>query len=367
MKKTIRKVSSGLLRLGIGLGIVIFLLFKINLKEMIGILRESLLQWPWLLGGVALYSACLGISIWRWKLILDAQGLRMAWSRVFCVSFIGQFFNSFMFGSTGGDVVRAYYAAKETHHKKTEAVATVVIDRVVGLVMLNVIASVLLIFRFDFYRQHWATHLPALIMIGMIAATLAALLVIFNIRFFKGWPVFRNIDRHPVLGPTVRRLLISIYLYRRRTTLLLQTCILSLGIHSITIMQCYCFGKSLGINISVLDYFTVIPLIVSIAALPITPGGLGIREGLAVTMLGALNVSASQALPLSLMMYLISVLLSLVGGLIFLGYTAGAGHTMRDEMIELEDESADEDRQIRVPGAHKQNSGGADAGQPEQG
>jgi len=344
MKKTIKKLTAGFLRLGIGLGIILFLLFKINLKDMFAVLHESLLLWPWLVMSVILCAVCLWIGVGRWKIILDAQGLKMAWSRVFCISVIGQFFNSFMFGSTGGDFARAYYAAKETHHKKTEAVATVVIDRMIGMVVLNLIAGVMLVARFNFYLKHWATHLPALVMAGMIFATIAALFVVFNIRIFKGWPIFRFIEHHPTLGPLSRRLLISIYLYHRRTKILLKTALLSLAIQAIFIMQCYCLGKSLHINISIIDYFTIIPLIMSIAALPITPGGLGIREGLSVTMLGAMSVSAHQALPLSLMIYFISVAFSLIGGFIFLGYTAGAGHTVHDEIVELEDETAGENR-----------------------
>ena len=44
-----------------------------------------------------------------------------------------QFFNAFLLGSTGGDLLKAYYAARETHHKKTEAVVTVFVDRIIGL------------------------------------------------------------------------------------------------------------------------------------------------------------------------------------------------------------------------------------------
>jgi hypothetical protein len=344
MKKTIKKFARNTLRLGIGLGIIVFILTKINLREMLSVLHQSLFQWPWLVLGTLISVVCLLIGTERWKIILDAQGLKMAWSRVFCITLIGQFFNSFMFGSTGGDLARAFYAAKETHHKKTEAVATVVIDRMIGLVMLNLIAAVMLATRYKFYVSHWSTHLPALLMIGMIAATVAALFVVYNIRFFKGWPILRSIEYHPKIGPVVRRMLISIYLYHRRGKVLFKTSLLTLLIHSLIILQCFCFGKSLQINITILDYFTVIPLIISLAAIPITPGGLGVREGLAVTMLGALNVSAHQALPLSLMIYLVSVALSLFGGFIFLGYTAGAGHTVHDEIVDLEDEASDENR-----------------------
>ena len=353
MKKTVRKFAWGILRLGIGLGIILFILTKINLNEMLAVLHQCLLQWPWLIVGTVLSAFCLLLGAERWKIILDAQGLKMTWSRVFCISLIGQFFNSFMFGSTGGDLARAYYAAKETHHKKTEAVATVVIDRMIGLVVLTLIAGVMLIARYKFFIDHPSTHLPALLMIGMITAIIAGLLIIYNIRFFKGWPILRFFEYHPKIGPVIRRMIASIYIYHRRGKVLLKTSLLTLAIHSLIILQCYCFGKSLHINMDILDYFTVIPLIICLAAIPITPGGLGIREGLAVTMLSAFNVGAYQALPLSLMIYLVSVVFSLFGGFIFLGYTAGAGHTVHDEIVELEDETADENRQIRVPGAHQ--------------
>lgn len=353
MKKTIKKISGNILRLGLGIGIIIYILTKINLGELLEVLRQSLTHWPWLAIGTAISAVSLLAGAERWKIILDAQGLKMARSRVFCITLIGQFFNSFMFGSTGGDLARAYYAAKETHHRKTEAVATVVIDRMIGLVVLNLIAGIMLAARYHFYISHWTTHVPALLMLGMIAATVTALFVIYNIRLFKGWRILRRIEHHPKLGPVIRRMLISIYLYHRRWKVLLKTALITLFIHTMIIIQCYCFGRSLQISMTILDYFTVIPLIISLAAIPITPGGLGVREGLAVTMLGALGVSAHQALPLSLMIYLVSVLMSLFGGLIFLGYTAGAGRTVHEEIVELEDQASGENRQVGVAGPHE--------------
>jgi glycosyltransferase 2 family protein len=82
--------------------------------------------------------AILGITRWQW--ILHVQGLDVKYSRLFSISFIGLFFNAFMLGSTGGDVIKAWYVAHETHHKKAEAIATVVVDRLIGLLALFVIA-----------------------------------------------------------------------------------------------------------------------------------------------------------------------------------------------------------------------------------
>jgi uncharacterized membrane protein YbhN (UPF0104 family) len=69
----------------------------------------------------------------RWRMVLRVQGLDLPVGRTLEISLVAQFFNAFLLGSTGGDLLKAYYAARETHHKKTEAVVTVLVDRIIGL------------------------------------------------------------------------------------------------------------------------------------------------------------------------------------------------------------------------------------------
>lgn len=347
-----KKVPYALLRLVAGVGIIAYLFSRMDLHGLMAVLRESLTRWPWLLCGAMLCFICLCIGVIRWKIILDGRGLRMSWGRVFSVFFIGQFFNAFMFGSTGGDLARAFYASQETHHKKTEAVATVLIDRMIGLVLLDFIALVMLIARAPFYINHWVTHVPALLMLGMNLLTAIGLVILFNINRFQHWPLFRRITNHHVIGPIIKRTLISIFLYRRKTGVLFKTFLLSLVIHLLVILECYCLGRSFQIHLGLIAYLTVIPMIMAIAALPITPGGLGIREGLAVALFGALGIGITQSLPLSLMLYLIGVVWSLFGGMIFLGYTAGTGRKAHEELQKLRDEASSEDAQVRVARAH---------------
>ncbi len=350
---SIKKSLSILIRLALAFGIIFYLLHKIDTRALAAILKESLHQGGWLIAGIILSYCSLHTGMIRWKIILNAQGLKMSWKRCFGVYFIGQFFNSFMFGSTGGDLIRAFYAAKETHHKKTEAVATVFIDRTIGLLALYMIATAMLIGRARFFLSHQETHLPALIMIGMIMAAVLGLIVVFNINRFNNWPFVNKIKQYPTLGRTIKRLLIAIYLYRRRTGVLVWTSILSLVLQALTIMQCYCIGRCFQITLGLVDYLTVVPIIISISAIPITPGGLGIREGLAVTIFGAMAVSSAQSLPLSLMIYFIVVAWGLVGGLIFMGYSASSGHTVHEEIIELEHETESENGEEGITSAHE--------------
>jgi hypothetical protein len=77
---------------------------------------------------MALSLVFMGLTIvlgmTRWRILLRAQGLDLSVMRTAEISLIAHFFNSFLLGSTGGDLLKAYYAARETHHLKAEAVTT---------------------------------------------------------------------------------------------------------------------------------------------------------------------------------------------------------------------------------------------------
>ena len=60
----------------------------------------------------------------------------------FRLGFLGYLFNFVSLGSVGGDLFKAVFIAREQHGKRAEAVATVVIDRVIGLYVLFFVASV---------------------------------------------------------------------------------------------------------------------------------------------------------------------------------------------------------------------------------
>ena len=98
----------------------------------------------------------------------------------------------------------------------------------------------------------------------------------------------------------------------------------------------------------------MIPLILSLASIPLTPGGLGVREALAVTMLGALGVARESALSLSLLVYGAALVWSAVGGLVFIGYSSGAGRTVRGEAAKLREEVARETGELGITGAQEE-------------
>jgi hypothetical protein len=95
----------------------------------------------YLLAALLIFPLTYLITSYRWDLLLKVLEIRMRLSRAFVLNMVGAFYNTFMPGSTGGDVLKAYYASKLTPHR-TRAVMSVFVDRVLGLLALVILGGV---------------------------------------------------------------------------------------------------------------------------------------------------------------------------------------------------------------------------------
>ncbi len=96
--------------------------------------------------------------------------------------------------------------------------------------------------------------------------------------------------------------------------------VLSIVNHLLFIAASFCIGNALGLPMSFLDYLSLFPIINFIAAIPITPGGLGTRDMAAIRILALHGIPQTSAFPLSLLIYASLLAWSLIGGIFYLGY-----------------------------------------------
>ena len=321
-------------RVIIGVGLMVYLVDRLDVQTLRSVLAQAVSRWPWWLAGLVLTFLGLLAGVFRWKEILAAQGLRAPLSRVFSIFFIGQFFNAFMLGACGGDVARAYYAC-DTPGRRAEAASTVFVDRAVGLFVMIAFCCVMIALRIPLFLDHQGTRGPGFLMLFFLFGSLVAMFALFRRNLFEHWPFFQRLEKDTRLGPLIRRAYDAVYLYRGHVRVMLVSFALSLLNLAFLTLACYSFGKSLQVEQSLLDCFTLFPIISVIAAVPITPGSLGVREGLFITMYQAIGVDAHYSISMSLMVYIGSLIWSLFGGLVFVGYSAGSGHTLRAEIDAL--------------------------------
>jgi glycosyltransferase 2 family protein len=102
---------------------------------------------------------------------------------------------------------------------------------------------------------------------------------------------------------------------------MLKTIGLSMALNAVCVLQVITLANGLGLHISPVALFVIVPIVICISAVPITPSGLGVRENLFVLMLAApeINIPATSALSLSLLTYAGGLFWSLVGGVVYVG------------------------------------------------
>jgi uncharacterized protein (TIRG00374 family) len=328
MKNT-RQILSTLLKLGIAVAVLGYLLNKMGLAKLGSAMQATAQEWPWLLAGIALILIPILGSMARWKMILDAQNMKLGWQRVNTIFFIGLFFNSFMIGPTGGDLIKAYYTARETNHKKTEAVTTIFIDRVIGLLVMALIVGTMILVRWDFFMAHKVTRVFALPALIACLILVGGSVVAFSVHLFEVFPWLKRWNHIKVVGKTMdtlERAYNAFYVCRRNPRLLLGLVLYCLAIQLLFVGVCALVGRALGLDLPLLAYLTFFPLVGLISGIPITPGGIGIREGASVKLWSVMNVPEEKAFLLAFIPYLFQVLWGLPGGILFLLHRSGSDH-----------------------------------------
>jgi uncharacterized protein (TIRG00374 family) len=205
----------------------------------------------------------------------------------------------------------------------------------VGLFATIVFCCVMIGFRIPFFLDKQGTRGPGFLMLIFLLGSLVAIFAVFRKNLFEHWPFFQRLETDMRIGPFIRRVYEAVYLYREHPRVMLVSLGLSLLNLVFLTLACYSFGQSLNVNQSMLDCFTLFPIISVIAAVPITPGSLGVREGLFMTMYQAVGIDAHYSISISIMVYFGGLIWSLFGGLVFVGYSADFGHALRADIDAL--------------------------------
>jgi glycosyltransferase 2 family protein len=271
---------------------------------------------------VLLMAMTIVLGMVRWRMVLRVHGLDLPWSRATEISLVAHFFNSFLLGSTGGDLMKAYYAARETHHKKTEAVMTVFADRLIGLWAMLLFAGVMMAMNLWLLQQHGRLRLVALAVLAMLAACTLLAFLAFHGGVSKGWGGARAWLRRLPKGERLERSLESCREFGRQPFFLTRTLAVSMALNTFCVLQVMVLCWGLQITVPPLALFLIVPIIICISAIPITPSGLGVRENLFVFLLAGptMQVPPTLALAVSLLAYAGSLFWSIVGGVVYVTF-----------------------------------------------
>jgi hypothetical protein len=292
-----------------------------------------------LAGALAIFPIVFGLTTYRWWLLMHIVQIRMTIRRAFAINMVGNFYNSFLLGSTGGDVLKAIYAARSTTHR-TRAVVSVAVDRVIGLYGLIVLGGVVagtmwLATRGDVEHAAVTNNCRRVFVVstGILAITVVGLAVYYTkLRQLLGldWIMARlPMQKH------VRQVRETMDLYGKRPLSVLATVLISLPVHGIVVVSTSLACTAFGLPLTWWYYWVVVPITVLSAALPISPQGAGVMEYVALVLMRSQGGTVTDVVALTMSIRIIQILWNLTGAVFVM--KGGFGH-INDAQRELEED-----------------------------
>lgn len=287
------------LKICISIGLLVFFLIHTGIDQTLEELSSANLWYVPV--GVALYLTSQYVSSYRWQFLCAPLHFNLALREFFDYYMIGMFLSLFLPGAIGGDVGRMYYLAKRCNRKKREALLTLLAERGVGLVAVLIMTSVLCLLPVT-------APIPAVIRYAMVAMAGVALLGYLALRVF---PVQRLAEKFQPLS-----LLAQAEIYWKDTPLLTKSVAISFVIQALIISIQVLIAHALGMEVPFLYLVAVYGIVGLISVIPISFNGIGVREGAYTSLFQFIGIPAETGLAFALYWFLISVLTSLIGGLI---------------------------------------------------
>ncbi len=229
------------------------------------------------------YSVVYLLVAVRWKLLLRAQGMKFGVGQLLRLNFIGMLFNNIMLGSLGGDVVKAYFVAQRTE-RKAAAVLTVFLDRMLGLVALATLCAVGTVTNLG-QPQFRLLFLQLTVLMLLVVGGAAVFLSRRLRRFFHVERILRWLPFRRTVGEIDR----ALFIYRDRKQTLLAGFLLSIAVHLGVVTVNWALGWNLGLDARLTHYFSLVPVALFMAALPISISGWGVREWTYALLFSRLN------------------------------------------------------------------------------
>ncbi len=235
-------------------------------------------DWGMLALALLAVLAAVMITILRWHMLLRTLGLQFTAQESLRAGFVGYLFNLLPLGLAGADAVKAGFLIHRNPSRKTEAIATVVIDRIIGLYALLVMAGVAAL-QLDVsqlsFRPETAERDRAATMLFCSVAQYVALgsTIAFGIMLIPGvteLKLWDKLEHLPGVGLVFKKLVAAMRTYRQSTPRVLLAIAMSFCVHTLYVSMVFFAGRGLcSPQPALATHFAFVPISMVAGALPI--------------------------------------------------------------------------------------------------
>ncbi len=250
---------------------------------------------------MVLYVMGMIFSSYKWKFLAKHKGISLPFKYFFKSYFTATFINNFFPSFVGGDGFKIYYIGKKTGKLK-ESASSVFMDRLTGLWGAMFLAVIFFVLNLSIL-----VHSQILIIINILI--IAGLIIwFFILELFK-----KRIISVPnkKIGKTLNIFINEINHYNGKTREIWKAILLSFPFNFIGLAGAnYILFLSMGIDINLLNYLSVIFLISIVSSVPITINNIGIKEWAYITFFGFFGLNSSAVISVAILSRFIQMIIS---------------------------------------------------------
>ncbi|MCL6087369.1 MAG: flippase-like domain-containing protein [Actinobacteria bacterium] len=308
-----KKIINTTLRIAISVGLIIYLIssqFK-DFKTISVTLKEIDITLALLSFSTIVYG--IWITAYRWQTLLKTQGIRLSILSLASSTLIGVFFNNFLPTSIGGDVYRAYDVTKKTGLPMSSSVSVLVVERLSGIIASAMFAAAALFLGFTAIGGK-SIIVPIVI---FLALSIIIFFLILNPNKFGLKKLAKKIKFLSKLFEKLKNVYNTFLSFKKYKLTIIKVLFYSLTLQLAVVINYWLASRALGISLDLTAFIFIVPVVSIISMLPISLGGIGVREGSLVFLMVSLETQNAKAVMCSLLLLAMSLIMGVIGGLVY--------------------------------------------------
>jgi len=254
------------------------------------------------------------ITAERWRILLNTQKVQLGIGTLSLTVLIGSFFNNLLPTSIGGDVYRSYDVSKRANIPLEVSASVVLVERFSGIISAAIYAIIALFLGFTTIGEQ-----------SVVIPIIIFFVLCFIIAFFIINPSILKLDKFVYRFSFMRKIrnrLSNIYntlqSFKKFKVVLVKVFIYGFLLQFAVILNYYLASRALGIELGLTAFIFIVPIVLTIAMLPISIGGIGLRENSIVFILVAMGIINEKAALLSLILLAMNLFVGTLGGIIYI-------------------------------------------------
>lgn len=301
-----KRITSYILKISITAGLLIFLFTKIDLAALLKIVRQS--DPGKLILAFSIFIVLNFLIVIRWRLLLKGFDTNVGIGRLSLSYLSSLFFNVVLPSTIGGDVIRTLDIANHTKTHSSGIFATVFLDRLSGFFGLITVLILALVFRFDLFIDKSVLFVSGILLILVIFLSG----IMFYEKFFNIVFKFLTFKK---LKDYIHKIHIAASGFRQKKAILFWVWIISFFVQGGLSVMYYFLAEAIGVHLNIAYFMVFVPMINAFSVIPISFGGLGLRDTASVFVFSKAGLVAEKAFALSLMNFGFLIIVGLMGGI----------------------------------------------------